>query len=214
MNNDIKKFKNAYFLFALAQAFIILSLFSYGGQIKALSELFFLFEWFAVAGGALMIVAATKLVFINRNCFYFFVSTMFYFFINFLAIIASESTEDLTVALGKGLDISGQLLLCVTYVYFFLGTRDYFKENGLEGNIKNSKFGYIIVIACTAVLMIIDFISPWNAVKTNYVLITILKYGSLVIELFMYTFVLVILIMMLVYMHKRSKEINNNEKEQ
>ncbi len=214
MNNDIKKFEKAYSLFALAQFFIILSLFSYGGQIKALSEFFFLFEIFAIVGAALMIIAATRLVFINRNCFYFFVTTMFYFFIGLLATFGSESTEDLTVAISRGLKTSEALLLCVAYVYFFLGTRDYFKERGLVGNAKNSKFGYIVVIACTAILMIIGFITPFNAVKTNYVLITILRYSSLLIELGMYVFVLVILIMMLLYMKKRRKEIDVNEKEQ
>ena len=155
MNNDIKKFQKAYLLFALAQFFIILSLFSYGGNIKALSELFFLFDLFSIVGSILMIIAATRLVFINRNCFYFFVSTMFYFFISLLATFGNESTEDLTVAIARGLNTSSTLLICMVYVYFFLGTRDYFKENGLTGNIKSSKLGYIWVISCTALLMII-----------------------------------------------------------
>lgn len=213
MNNDIKKFQKAYLLFALAQFFIILSLFSYGGQIKALSEFFFLFEIFAIVGAALMIIAASRLVFINRNCFYFFVTTMFYFFIGLLATVASESTEDFTVAISNGLKVSSTLLLCVAYVYFFLGTRDYFKEQGLLGNVKNSKFGYIAVIGGTALLMIIDFVKSWNIIKTNYVLISVLRYSGLLIELAMYVFVLVILIMMLVYMKKRIEEGNNNEKE-
>ena len=214
MNNDIKKFEKAYLLFALAQFFIILSLFSYGGQIKALSELFFLFELFSIVGSALMIIAATSLVFINRNCFYFFVTTMFYFFISLLATYGSESTEDLTVAISRGLKTSSTLLICMVYVYFFLGTRDYFKEKGLTGNLKNSKLGYIWVISCTALLMIIGIIKPLNSVKTNYVLTTILRYGSLLLELAMYVFMLVILILMLIYMKKKGKEIENNEKEQ
>lgn len=214
MNNDIKKFQKAYLLFALAQFFIILSLFSYGGNIKALSELFFLFDLFAIVGSILMIMAATRLVFINRNCFYFFVSTMFYFFISLLATFGSESTEDLTVAIARGLRTSSTLLICMVYVYFFLGTRDYFKENGLTGNIKSSKLGYIWVITCTALLMIIGIIKPWNSVKTNYVLTSILRYGSLLLELALYVFVLVILIMMLIYMKKKNKEMNDHGKEE
>ena len=132
---------------------------------------------------------------------------MFYFFISLLATFGSESTEDLTVAIARGLNTSSTLLMCMVYVYFFLGTRDYFKENGLTGNIKSSKLGYIWVISCTALLMIIGIIKPWNSVKTNYVLTSILRYGSLLLELALYVFVLVILIMMLIYMKKRSKEI-------
>lgn len=214
MNQDIKKFQNAYLLFALAQFFIILSLFSYAGTIKALSELFFLFDIFSAVGSVLLIIAATRLVFINRNCFYFFVTTMFYFFIGLLATFGNESTVDSTVAIARGLKTSETLLLCMIYVYFFLGTRDYFKEHNLIGNVKHSNIAYIVVIVGTIILMVIDFISPWNSVKTNYVLSSILRYSSLALYLTIYVFVLVLLILMLIYMKKRRKEIENNEKDQ
>ena len=62
--------------------------------------------------------------------------------------------------------------------------------------------------------MIIGIIKPWNSVKTNYVLTSILRYGSLLLELALYVFVLVILIMMLVYMKKKNKEMNDHGKEE
>ena len=214
MANNFKLFYKELVLFMIAQICIILGLFSYASQIKALSELFSLFTIFTLIGAILMIIVASKLVFINKNYFYFFVTTMFYFFISLIATIGKESTEDGTVAIANGLEISSSILLSLIYIYFFLGTRDYFKDNNLANNINKSKAAITYIIVSTIVLMIMSFMMTIRGVKTNTILSAILRYGTLLLELVNYVFVLVILILMLIYINKKKKEGEiNNEKE-
>lgn len=206
MDNKIKRFQKAYILFTIAQLFIILGLFSYGTQIKALSDWLYIFTIIELVGHVLIIIASTMLFRYNNNYFLFFITSIVSLFINIIAIVGLESTEDLTVAWARGLAISGDILLCLIYVYFFMGTRDYFVENGLTGNVKRSKMGYIFIIVSTIVRNIISFVRTFSIVKTNYIASAVLRYGSLLIEFITYTFIFVVLMIMIVHMQKKRKE--------
>ena len=136
-------------------------------------------------------------------------------FIFIICMIGEESTEDSTVALCRGLSITSDILLGIVYIYFFLGTRDYFREQELvESNSKKSSIGFILIIVLMVVINLLSFIKTIDVVKTNLVAQAIFKYSVVIAKLVMYVFIFVVLILMMINLQKKRKEIATNEKEQ
>ena len=215
MDNKVKKFQKAFLIFTIAQFFMILGLFGNVTSIKALSNWLFLFGFCKLIGGILMIVASSMLYQYNKNYFYFFVTTIIDMFIFIICMVGEESTEDVTVAFSRGLSITADILLGIVYIYFFLGTRDYFKEEELiESNSKKSKIGFIIIIVLMIVINLLSFIKTFDVVKTNLIATAVFKYGAFITKLVMYVFIFVVLVLMMINLQKKRKEIAANEKEQ
>ena len=206
MGDTLKKYHQAFLLFTIAQFLMMLGLFDYASSIKALSEWMFLFTFFQLIAYILMIIAATKLHTFNKNYFYCFITAVICMFITMMATIANESTEDFTVAWSRGLSISSDILICIVYAYFFLGSKDHFLESNLERNVKRSNLGFIFVIVMTIIINLMAFIGSFSFVKTNYLVAAIFKYGSVALKLAMYTFMFIILVLMIVLMKKNKKE--------
>ena len=215
MDNKVKKFQKAFLIFTIAQFFMVLGLFGNVTSIKALSNWLFLFGFCKLIGGILMIVASSMLYQYNKNYFYFFVTTIIDMFIFIICMVGEESTEDVTVAFSRGLSITADILLGIVYIYFFLGTRDYFKEEELiESNSKKSKIGFIIIIVLMIVINLLSFIKTFDVVKTNLIATAVFKYGAFITKLVMYVFIFVVLVLMMINLQKKRKEIATNEKEQ
>ena len=206
MDTNIKKYQQAFLLFTIAQFFMMLGLLDYAGTIKALSDWMFLFSIFQFVAFILMIIASTKLRDFNKNYFYAFLSAVICLFIALLASVSKESTEDFTVAWGRGLSVSSDILLCIVYAYFFLGSKDHFIETGLERNAKRSKFGFIFVISMTILINLMAFIGSFNIVKTNFIATMIFRYGGLLMKFLMYLFMFIVLVLMMSTMKKDSKK--------
>ena len=215
MDNKVKKFQKAFLIFTIAQFFMVLGLFGNVTSIKALSNWLFLFGFCKLIGGILMIVASSMLYQYNKNYFYFFVTTIIDMFIFIICMVGEESTEDVTVAFSRGLSITADILLGIVYIYFFLGTRDYFKEEELiESNSKKSKIGFIIIIVLMIAINLLSFIKTFDVVKTNLIATAVFKYGAFITKLVMYVFIFVVLVLMMINLQKKRKEIATNEKEQ
>ena len=214
MNKSVKKYQIAFLLFTIAQFFMMLSLFQYGSSIKALSQVLMVFSLFKDLAFILIIIASVKLREFNKNFFYAFITAIICLFISILATTAAESTEDMTVAWSRGLGISADILLCITYAYFFLGSKDNFTELNLVKNAKRSRLGFFFVIAVTIVINLMSFIGSFNAIKTNYLAAAIFKYGGLALRFTMYTFMFVILVMMMVNLKKNAKEEEVHEEQE
>ena len=195
MENSIKKYQHAFLIFTIAQFFMILSLFEYGSSIKALSEFMVLFALFQGVALIMMIVATTKLL------------------ISLLGTVAKESTEDMTVAWSRGLNVSSDILLCMAYAYFFLGAKDQFTSYGLERNVKRSRLGFFYVIGLTIVINLMSFIGSFNGMKTNVLVAAIFRYGTLAMKFFMYSFMFIVLILMMVYLKKNYQEEEAHEEQ-
>ena len=213
MDNKTKRFDKAFLLFLIGQVFMMLGLIDYASSIKVLSDWLFIFSLLEIVGVILMIVASTMLYEFNKNYFYFFITSVICLFVNLLATFGEESTEDLTIAVARGLGITGDILLCVSYVYFFLGTRDYFLENELDKNAKRCKYSCFVVVILTIVINLMSFIRTVPVVQTNVIAASIFKYGCVAIKLGLYVYIFVILLLMKKTTDKKRKETNNNEKE-
>ena len=214
MENSIKKYQHAFLVFTIAQFFMILSLFEYGSSIKALSEFMVLFALFQGVALIMMIVATTKLYSFNKNFFYSLITIIVCSFISLLGTVAKESTEDMTVAWSRGLNVSSDILLCMAYAYFFLGAKDQFTSYGLERNIKRSRLGFFYVIGLTIVINLMSFIGSFNGMKTNVLVAAIFRYGTLAMKFFMYSFMFIVLILMMVYVKKNYKEEEAHEEQE
>ena len=214
MENSIKKYQRAFLIFTIAQFFMILSLFEYGSSIKALSEFMVLFALFQGVALIMMIVATTKLYSFNKNFFYSLITTIVCSLISLLGTVAKESTEDMTVAWSRGLNVSSDILLCMAYAYFFLGAKDQFTSYGLERNVKRSRLGFFYVIGLTIVINLMSFIGSFNGMKTNVLVAAIFRYGTLAMKFFMYSFMFIVLILMMVYVKKNYKEEEAHEEQE
>ena len=214
MENSIKKYQHAFLIFTIAQFFMILSLFEYGSSIKALSEFMVLFALFQGVALIMMIVATTKLYSFNKNFFYSLITMIVCSFISLLGTVAKESTEDMTVAWSRGLNVSSDILLCMAYAYFFLGAKDQFTSYGLERNVKRSRLGFFYVIGLTIVINLMSFIGSFNGMKTNVLVAAIFRYGTLAMKFFMYSFMFIVLILMMVYVKKNYKEEEAHEEQE
>ena len=214
MENSIKKYQGAFLVFTIAQFFMILSLFEYGSSIKALSEFMVLFALFQGVALIMMIVATTKLYSFNKNFFYSLITTIVCSLISLLGTVAKESTEDMTVAWSRGLNVSSDILLCMAYAYFFLGAKDQFTSYGLERNVKRSRLGFFYVIGLTIVINLMSFIGSFNGMKTNVLVAAIFRYGTLAMKFFMYSFMFIVLILMMVYVKKNYKEEEAHEEQE
>lgn len=213
MENSIKKYQRAFLIFTIAQFFMILSLFEYGSSIKALSEFMVLFALFQGVALIMMIVATTKLYSFNKNFFYSLITIIVCSLISLLGTVAKESTEDMTVAWSRGLNVSSDILLCMAYAYFFLGAKDQFTSYGLERNVKRSRLGFFYVIGLTIVINLMSFIGSFNSMKTNVLVAAIFRYGTLAMKFFMYSFMFIVLILMMVYLKKNYKEEEAHEEQ-
>ena len=214
MENSIKKYQHAFLIFTIAQFFMILSLFEYGSSIKALSEFMVLFALFQGVALIMMIVATTKLYSFNKNFFYSLITTIVCSLISLLGTVAKESTEDMTVAWSRGLNVSSDILLCMAYAYFFLGAKDQFTSYGLERNVKRSRLGFFYVIGLTIVINLMSFVGSFNGMKTNVLVAAIFRYGTLAMKFFMYSFMFIVLILMMVYVKKNYKEEEAHEEQE
>ena len=214
MENSIKKYQHAFLIFTIAQFFMILSLFEYGSSIKALSEFMVLFALFQGVALIMMIVATTKLYSFNKNFFYSLITTIVCSLISLLGTVAKESTEDMTVAWSRGLNVSSDILLCMAYAYFFLGAKDQFTSYGLERNVKRSRLGFFYVIGLTIVINLMSFIGSFNGMKTNVLVAAIFRYGTLAMKFFMYSFMFIVLILMMVYVKKNYQEEEAHEEQE
>ena len=213
MENSIKKYQHAFLVFTIAQFFMILSLFEYGSSIKALSEFMVLFALFQGVALIMMIVATTKLYSFNKNFFYSLITIIVCSLISLLGTVAKESTEDMTVAWSRGLNVSSDILLCMAYAYFFLGAKDQFTSYGLERNVKRSRLGFFYVIGLTIVINLMSFVGSFNGMKTNVLVAAIFRYGTLAMKFFMYSFMFIVLILMMVYLKKNYQEEEAHEEQ-
>ena len=192
---------------------MLLGLLDFGTSIKALSDWLIIFTLLQFVGFILIIVSSIKIYGFNKNYFYFFITSIICLFVSILSSVGAESTEDFTIAWARGLAVSSDILLCVVYAYFFLGSKEYFIEHSVSKNIKRSKIGFIVVIVLTIIINLLVFIGSFSGIRTNYVAAAIFKYSALLMKFIMYTFMVIVLILMMVEM-KKEKGVEKAHEEQ
>jgi len=206
MDLQAKKFRTGFILFMISQIMVTLSTLSMGSEFKALPSwlgLFIVFEFFAFIT---FFFAMLKLYKFNKNFTYAFITYGIYFTMTVFADVSSTSTSDFYLAWSRAMDLICRILLCVFYIYSFLGFYHYFKEIGLEKGAKKMRVGYLSFAGMFLIERVFTFLSTLQAIKLNLVAYTIFKYGAWALNFAIEIYILVTLILVFVMYEKYRKE--------
>ena len=206
MDLQAKKFRTGFILFMVSQIMVTLSTLSMGSEFKALPSwlgLFIVFEFFALIT---FFFAMLKLYKFNKNFTYAFITYGIYFTMTVFADVSSQSTNDFYLAWSRAMDLICRILLCVFYIYSFLGFHHYFTEIGLEKGAKKMRVGYLSFAGMFLIERVFTFLSSLKAIKLNLVAYTIFKYGAWALNFAIEIYILVMLILVFVMYEKHRKE--------
>ena len=206
MDLQAKKFRTGFILFMVSQIMVTLSTLSMGSEFKALPSwlgLFIVFEFFALIT---FFFAMLKLYKFNKNFTYAFITYGIYFTMTVFADVSSQSTNDFYLAWSRAMDLICRILLCVFYIYSFLGFHHYFTEIGLEKGAKKMRVGYLSFAGMFLIERVFTFLSSLKAIKLNLVAYTIFKYGAWALNFAIEIYILVMLILVFVMYEKYRKE--------
>jgi hypothetical protein len=206
MDLQAKKFRTGFILFMVSQIMVTLSTLSMGSEFKALPSwlgLFIVFEFFAFIT---FFFAMLKLYKFNKNFTYAFITYGIYFTMTVFADVSSTSTSDFYLAWSRSMDLICRILLCIFYIYSFIGFHHYFKEIGLEKGAKRMRIGYLSFAGMFLIERVFTFLSTLKAIKLNLVAYTIFKYGAWALNFAIEIYILVMLILVFVMYEKYRKE--------
>ena len=208
---EVKKFQKGFLLFFIGHIFLTIGAFYIGVQFKVIPSWVGLFVIFFSIAYILMGIGIFYIYRFNKNLTLAFITIGIQLVIGLLANVASTSMDDSYLFWSKGLEWSSQILLCIFYVYFFLGCHDYFASLGIERAKKHSRTGFIVFPILYTIQLALTLGKDFKVVKYNLIANRMFLYGSWLFNFVIYFFVLSLLILIVVYMHKLRKEDINNE---
>ena len=205
MDND-KKFNKHFLIFTIGQAFLLLGDFTVGSSFKVLPSWLSLFSIFIVVGYILFYIAFITFYKVNRNYLRSFVAFIVFLLVTIFADACSQSKSDFYLAWSRGLSTSAKFLLCVMYVYFFFGTRDYFHDLGHTKGKKACVIGAIVLTVLFIAERALTFVASLSAIKVHYIPFSICRFGSwgLIFAIDIYLFV--IFLVAYIRLKKKPKE--------
>ena len=206
-----KKFEKRFLLFVIGQFFILIGTLNIGANFKVLPSWFDNFLFAIIIGIVLFHFSLVRLYKINRNFLRSYIALIVYTILVLLVDVCSRSKDDFYLAWSRGLETSVDFIACVLYVYFFLGTSDYFKDDSLDKGKKQSKTTAIVLIVLFIIERTLAFIASLNITKQNLVLFSICRFGSWGMQFVIHIYVFVILLTIFVFVKKRKKEALTDE---
>lgn len=213
MDLQAKKFRTGFILFMVGQILEVLSIVSMGSEFKALPSWLALFSLFTIFAFVIFFFAMLKLYKFNINFAYAFITFGIYYVMVIFSDVTAQSTNDFYLAWSRSMDLICRILLCIFYIYSFLGFHHYFKEIGLEKGAKRMRVGYLSFAGMFLIERVFTFLSTLKAIKLNLVAYTIFKYGAWALNFAIEIYILVMLILVFVMYEKYRKEggIKNEE---
>lgn len=212
MYMDHKKFEKRFLIIVFAQLFLLIGTLTIGANFKALPSWFALFIIGTIIGLVLFTIGMTYFYKVNRNYLRALIALVILILLTLFIDITSRSRDDFYLAWSRGITISADFITCVLYVYFLLGTSDYFKDTHSIKGTKKSKIGAIVLVILFIVERLLSFIASLNVAKQNLVLFSICRFGAWGLQFAIYTYVFVILLLVYIYMKKKDKEVIIDEK--
>ena len=207
------KFLRRFLLFIIGQLLLIIGSLSMGSQFKVVPQWLSLFAIFSFVGFILMFIAYLYLYKVNKNYLRSFIAFIIFVLLVILVDGFSHSKSDFYLVWSRGLEVSEQLMMCVVYTYFLLGTRDYLIDKGLKEHKGKTMVQIIVFISLFVIREIMEFISTLKVTKVHYVLYSICRYGSWGMQFVIDVFVFVVLLLFYINMRKAPKEEVIDEKE-
>lgn len=209
MNSN--KFQKRFLLFTIGQFLLVLGTFTIASNFKVLPSWLSLFIVFSLIGLILIYVSYITIYKINRNFLRAFIAYIIYLIITIFYDACAKSKDDFYLIWSRGLEISANFVLCTSYVYFFLGTHDFFHETNQAIGKKRTYACAITIVVMFAIQQIMSFIASLSVTKQNLVFYSICRFGSWGLSFVIDIFIFVALLTAYIIMKKKNKEELNNE---
>lgn len=215
-NNELrekaKRFNSSFLTFIFSQFFLVVSSLDVASRFKVLSLLFEILGLFSIVAYFLFALSVFKLRRINHQFFLSLVTIGLLFTSMLVRDICKTSTDDFYLIWGNALDWTARCLLCVFYIYFFLGVHNFFKEIGVAKENKNHLAVTISFISLFVLERLLVFLLFFDGIKFNMITNRICTYGKMILTIAIYIYVLVISIVIKVRYHNKVKEVYADEK--
>lgn len=202
MNEKVKKLQKGFILFTIGQFLVLIGSFSYLGTLKVIPQWVENLSLFSLVGVILFIFALSKIYFFNKHFLHSYITSFIVLVIAVLQTVAADSKTEAFVAWSRGLLVSSDILLCITYVYFFMGVYLFFVEEKILSGVRNAKITYTFIITAFILKNIFSFVKSFNEIKVQPIAYMVFNYGTILIQLVFDVVLLVSLITIMVYVQK------------
>ena len=204
--DEIKLFKNAFMVFYIGQIFLIISTLSYLTSINGIPRFFNYFAYFSYVTYLMYFITLYIMRFSNKSFRLSYYSIGVFIVIYIIQAIASTSTNEVFLALSKGLEISLDIMLALFYLFFFRGTYLLYDKFGLEAGKRKAKIAFFVFLGIYILGQICEFLLGTRLLMSSMLAKRIFLYASWGLRFALYTFALVIAISGRRYLVKSVKE--------
>ena len=203
---ELKLFQIAFLIFMIGQIVLIISTLNFATSINGVPRFFRYFKYLKYLTylsyfGALFIIRPLNQSF--RYCFY---SIIIFAVTHFIQLLCETSTNQFYVALGKGLDWSVDILLCIFYLLFFHGCFLFFDAHNLKTGKKNAYFVLITFLVLFISSKVFAYLAGTRTIMKLAFFNRFFLYGSWGFEFLIYTFTSIMVFRAMRYIHIKVKE--------
>ena len=210
---ELKRFTITFLLMVIGQSFLVLSTVSFASAFKFLPRWMETFVIFTLFAFFIFLIAAFLARNINkyfRYSFYLMVTILICMLIYY---ICETSTNPIFLSWSKALEWVDDILIFVFYLYFFYSVYVFCKKYEYNVGIKHAKTALVAFIVLYSISTIATFLSSVDGIKHNIIANRIFLYGGWVLNITIYVYTLVVLIIFAVKAKKRIKLENKKEAE-
>ena len=211
LKKKAKKFNTFFLVFIFSQFFLTVSSFDVVSRFKFLSLLFDLLGLLVVVAYILFALSLFKLRKVNHQFYLSLITFGFLLAVMMVRDICRTSTDDFYLVWGNALDWSGRGLLCVLYIYFFIGVHVFLEEIDAAKKNKTHLVTTLPLIFLFVLERLCVFLLFFNGIKFNTVANRICTYGKMIITIVIYIYALILSIVIKVRYHHKVKEVYFDE---
>ena len=203
---EIKRFRTSFLLFLIGQIFWTISAFSFGATFKFLPHWLSIFNAFTLIGHPIVVIALIRLRKINKDFILALITMGLYLVTAFIFSVCETSNDPLYLAIGKGMDWSKRILMCLMYIYTFIGCYHFFTKHNLETGAKKAKRAYIAFFIIYAFYFFFEIFSRFKFIMYNTVANRIFTYSSWFMELSVYVYAVLIMFVLVIYFFRMTRK--------
>lgn len=205
-NNEVKKelkiFRGSFITFFVGEVFLIVSTLSRATIINGVPRIFAIFSMFTTVAYILYTVAAFVSRNLNVNAKKALLSVAIFDVVAFIYQICLTSTDAYYNNLARGLYWSENILLCVFYVFYFFGVRDFFRKYSFDKASKRSFLSIIIFVVFFLGEVVFEYLSTTKLVLSNAFANRFFLYGTWAFEFLLYVSIFAVSIVAMAYINK------------
>ena len=203
---DIKRFRSSFLLFLIGQIIWTISAFSFGATFKFLPHWLSMFNYFNLLGHPIIVIALLRLRKLNKDFLLSLITMGLYLTTAFIYAACKTSNDPIYLAISKGMDWSKRILMCLMYIYTFLGCYHFFTKHGMEKGAKTSRKTSTAFFIIYGLYFFFEIFSRFSFIMYNTLLNRIFTYSSWFMELLVYVYAVVIVFILVIYFFKMTRK--------